>query len=82
VWPQIAHFSPPLAAQESRSCSQEASSRQYTHMRGRPAQGGGAAPRHDTFFLAHSAQVEAGASVSVRGSSKMASITWMMSGFA
>jgi hypothetical protein len=40
------------------------------------------APRHETFFLAHSAQRLAGASVSEPGVAKMSSITRATSGFA
>jgi hypothetical protein len=82
VWPQAAHVSPPLAAQESRSCSQAASSLQYTHMRDVSGQRDADPPRHETFFLAHRAQVLAGASVSEPGVAKMSSITRAMSGFA
>lgn len=81
VWPQAAHVSPPLAAQASRSCAQAASSRQYTHMEQLSRQRGADAPRHATFFLAHSAQRLAGASVSEPGVAKMSSITRAMSGF-
>ena len=82
VWPQVAHVSPPLAEQESRSCSQAASSRQYTHMSDPARQRGPDPPRHVTFFLAHSAQRLTGASVSAPGLAKMSSMARATSGFA